>query len=89
MTAFNPIQQFPDPIMAGGMQNSILNGFPTDPYNPIMTSQRGIQGGNITIAGGTPSTINQAFGTRRMPIFKLGCPNHNWFSILDGDDKPS
>lgn len=76
-------------IIPGGMGTSIMDPYAMDPNTHIMRSQTGLQAGNLTIAGGTPSTINQAFGTRRMPIFKFGCPNLNWFSILDGNGKPS
>lgn len=65
-----------DPLMFNSYNQNINQN--------MLTSQQGLAVGNLTIVNGTPSTINQAFGTRRMPIFKSGCPNLNWFSILDG-----
>ena len=77
------------------MQSSYTGPIAQDPlmfdtYNPEPNyQQQGIPGGNVSVMGATPSAINQMFGTRRMPIFKSGCPNLNWFSILDGKNKPS
>lgn len=91
-TVFNPLAQPPPQMLisGGGPQDPLIFNSYNPQLNPgMLASQQGMAAGNVTIVGGTPSTINQAFGTRRMPIFKSGCPNLNWFSILDGENKPS
>lgn len=86
-TFFNP--RPPSQQMLTSQRSAQQDPLMFNTYNPqtnptMRTSQLGPGAGNLTIVGGTPSTINQAFGSRRMPIFKSGCPNLNWFSILDG-----